>query len=502
MKLMIIIIMYFLFIALVPESPSYYRFLVDTVGSILSLLSLIFLQLYLKSRPLNQKTIFNSQLQLVVYLHMVCTVRGFIGSTATSLFHKKIVMLFDSDPLMFINLFLLRPHVIALMTAYCSTSISKLMLLISTVTFQNLSAKKGFWITLVAVFGITVLDIILIELKCGYNNKETHDQFDYRLILQFELGMMNKTFKRAEENINSTIEDGHGKLHKADKVCTFFPIMQIVCCLTIILEITKLTIVVLLEVRKLFKLNNTNTVPSGHFPPLENPQYKMSAESFQLEISRSEIVLNPTDLKQHINKCSRRLGYENPASEIDCSTNSTNNIAATSVKTNATVGVTPVIVEDTTDAVETSTSEGADDIRKETEKEASIETEETVPTKEDRSTAPQKILEPYSTATVQQSARSSGHSDKTITGTIKNALRLILYRAATLSLVLFLLFIVTYISVYKTNKGKKSFLPWFLVLLSRLMTYFVPVADILYDKDMRLYTFLKVKQLLQRYLQS
>lgn len=55
-KLQIFIIAYFLFISLVPGSPSYYRLLVDTVGTQLSLLSLGFLELYLNSRPLPQQS--------------------------------------------------------------------------------------------------------------------------------------------------------------------------------------------------------------------------------------------------------------------------------------------------------------------------------------------------------------------------------------------------------------------------------------------------------------
>ena len=509
-KLLMFIVVYFFFTAFVPDSPSIYNFLVVTVGAMISVTSLVFLELYLNSRPLNQRNLLNGNLHIIVYTHIICTARYWLVSAATSLFHYQLIEAVLSHPLTFINLMVLRPHIIILLTSYCTMSVSKLILVISPAIFQNISAQKGFWVSMFVVIFLSVLDLILIEIKCGYNEKDLHDQFEYKAVLRFELGMNNNTVEQVLKSINSSTEDSKYQYREEYKGCRFFPFIQILCFAIIGLELIRLFVVVILEVRKLLK---TKRVNDNQAPVLNQPQrqgnHNITSHNCQPTETNRGVVLTPDNFNSIGGNCSRIINVM-PA---DDSTNSIEETTTTSVCHN-TIEMSPSeannsfatrdrsadcieVIDETT--AEENTFSG---------KETLAQTEESVPSTSARNENAKpaaanedhkvQILEPNITAAILKKV-SSRPIERTITETIKNTMRLILFRAATLSLVFFLFYIIAYVSVYSTNNGKELFLPRLALSIARLLTIFVPVGYIAFDRDIRVYVFFKVKHMWQRY---
>ena len=509
--------------------------------------------------------------------------RQWLLSTATSLFHNTIVMLLDSNPLLFINLVVLRPHIIALSTAYCTMSISKLILVISPATFQNLSASKAFWMSTVAVLALPLVDIIPVEIKCGYNNKEVHDQYEYRVILQFELGIKNKTFESTIENITESAQDVFGGYNGKDNVCFVAPIIKIISILTTVLELIKLIIVVMIELRKLVKQKRIEDIPihTIYTKPnsLVNPQLNISQH--HIPPVRTSSLPNPEVTSRNFDTQSNGLVNVLPAEEGDNFTDSEQETATATVVTIAVIEATPAATIDNTDVkndatttviADTNTENSAEFVARtarievnpslldsttarvedngdlieknveqilgsaavikvtsassqNTSKTAEIanEFERTLPSiveievfneeisasKYDTVTSIQQ-MSTTKVFTADQTIKTNNISatpemvplnslQKTVAGTIKNTLKFILFRAVTLVLALFFLYIVALISVYITGQGKQFFFPWFGLLLARLLAIFSPVGYIIFDRDLRIYVFFKVKKMWQRF---
>ena len=237
-KLQIFIIAYFLFISLVPGSPSYYRLLVNTVGTLLSLLSLGFLELYLNSRPLDQKNILNSQLNLIVYFQIAFAIREWMGSIAGSMLRNITIMMLNVCPGVLMALLDPRHYSLGLVTAYCTMSVSKILLIIAPVTFQNLNSSKGFWSSLLAALLVPSVERILNLIKCGDFTMKVEDPFYHALMIRDELGLTNFVF----ENVTASKEE--------TKSCAYFPTLVFVIIVIVTLEMIRLTILIIMETRK------------------------------------------------------------------------------------------------------------------------------------------------------------------------------------------------------------------------------------------------------------
>ena len=114
------------------------------VGYIESIVSLFFTELFLHSRPVNQKNILNSQLHLIVYFQILYTSRIWIVAIAGSMFLSKTFMVFKLYPGVVSALLYTKQYVLSLFTAFFTMSISKLIPVLSPARFQNLSARGEF----------------------------------------------------------------------------------------------------------------------------------------------------------------------------------------------------------------------------------------------------------------------------------------------------------------------------------------------------------------------
>ena len=288
-KLQIFIIAYFLFISLVPVSPSYYRLLVDTVGTPLSLLFLGFLELYLNSRPLNQKNILNSQLHLIVYFQVAFIIWEWMVSLAGSMFRNITLMMLHSCPVVLMALLDPRHYSIGLVTAYCTLSVSKLIMVISPATFQNISSSTGFWYSLLAALLVPLLERLLNLVKCGEFTTEVEDPFYHVMMIREELGLRNFVFGNASRNVSASKEDS-SENEKETKFCAYFPTLVFVVILIVTLEIIKLIIIMIKETTKM----NNKINPQ----PFRNLGFNNLTHNTQPVKATHEVVLNPAELER------------------------------------------------------------------------------------------------------------------------------------------------------------------------------------------------------------
>ena len=501
-KHQIFIITYFLFISLVPDSPSYYRLLllVDSVGTLLSLLSLGFLELFLNSRPLNQKNVLNSQLHLIVYFQLAYTIRAWIASAAGSIFHTITTMMLNSYPQVFLALLMPRHYSIALIVAYCSHSISKLILVISPATFQNIRASTGFWFSLLAALLVPLLNMVLYQIKCG---NEADILFENTKIFREELGLTNLVLGGAEINV-TTAKKGGWELKDKVQSCAGFPTLMVIIISTITLEIIKCILVMIIERIKINnKIHNSSLLPTGQNTNLNNPALNNPLHLIEPVGATNEVVLNPGDLKNNIEVHTSSIIYVRPApgaTPIDLTTPTIGEIVTV---TEEIVTLSEEIVT-STEEVAASTEEIVtltEEIVTATEEVAAL-TEELAASTEEVDASTEEIVtlsEEIDTSTEEVAASRPAIRDISLSKTIKNTLKLILFRAGTLSLIGFTVCIVALIPFLSHNNNPPPFFSKLLTSIARYFAFFLPLAWILFDRDIRVNTFLKLRSLWHRY---
>ena len=535
-KFQIFIITYFLFISLVPGSPSYYRLLVDTIGSVLSLISLIFLELYLKSRPLNQKNILNSQLHLIVYFHIAFTTRSWIASIAGSIFRNMTTLMLDSYPGVFMALLLPRHYSIALVTAYCTFAASKLLLIISPVTFQNISSFKGFRFSFLAALLIPSLDRVFNQIKCGYCTTKEDHPFYNTMIIREELGMPNYVFKGTVVNATTTEEEGRECEAKV-KPCAFFPTLMVVVILMITLEMIKFMLII--KRRKINnKIHNSKLSPPRQSTNPKNLALTNPSHILQPVIATHEVVLSPGDLERGHVVHGSNIIYINPspgdeiiaattmqtialiedsASIVALTSTTTEGNGATSeYPTDLTIGSSSTFEKNAASAEETAAlaeeiASSTEEIVASTEEVAAstqeivASTEELPASREEIAASTQEIAsstQEIAASSEEEAASTEEIRDTSLSGTIKYTVKIILFRAGTLSHSLFGFLMCIIILVPMNVFTNDKHLPFFNRLLSSIARYFayvLPWAWILFDRDIRIYTFLKLRNMRQRY---
>ena len=317
-KLQAFIFVYLLFITAVPDNPSNYRLLVDTVGCMLSLLSLLFLELYLNSRPLNQKNILNSLQHLVLYCQVVYSARFWIVSAAGSMFRNLTLSFLEAYPRLFVALLLPRPYTISLETAYLAVSVSKLILVISPAMFQNLSSRKWFWISTILTLVCPMLDMIVNKLKCKHYIGATDNKFEHTMIFRQELGILNSTSGGEKRNATNPTLQSVG-LSGEESLCYLFPTPGLLCFLILVLEFIRPMSAIIKESRKRSnKPRKTGGIPlptSDNIQRLQEPSSNCSIP--QLVGTTREVVLSPEDLESNITANTRTIIHVRAAIQTD-----------------------------------------------------------------------------------------------------------------------------------------------------------------------------------------
>ena len=143
-----------------------------------------------------------------------------------------------------------RHYSLGLAVAYCTLSVSKLIMVISPVTFQNISSTKGFWFSLLAALVVPLLTEVLNQIKCGDYAKEVDNPFHHTKMIKAELGMPNFVFGGAVAN-DTTTEEEAGELKAEANSCVHFPTLIVFIIVIITFEIIKvIQIMIIIEIRK------------------------------------------------------------------------------------------------------------------------------------------------------------------------------------------------------------------------------------------------------------
>ena len=258
-------VIYLCFLSLVPPSPSYYRFTVDTTGFTFTLASLYYLHCFLKSRPIQERNILNSQSLLLVYVQLVFTVRAYLMSVAAVFLKDQMKTLLDTWPGTMNFIFDGRQYMTGLTAATCLIGLSQLMLISSLTTFQRIGRRSSFLMSTVAVVLCAMLDLGLNLVKCMAEQGH-FVPFKHLNWLTLELGLYNY-------NYTTPLEDHQGEWNFTEPVdsinsenteekCIYFPVSQALILLTILTKLINIIVYILKNINKMKKKRMPLNSPS------------------------------------------------------------------------------------------------------------------------------------------------------------------------------------------------------------------------------------------------
>ena len=192
-------------------------------------------------------------------------------------------------------------------------SISKIILLLSPAVFQNLSHRKGFWVSAGTVMTITLMDMILNVIKCGGGTSDEHDPLEHTKTFMYELGMANDTFGEAVSKISLSENSGENN-DVEDKCRAYFPTTKIIVIATFLLEIVKLILAILIDIRKTIQRKNRVANISKPSPTQLRPcSPQLNSSSLHLPSTTSS---DPEDIATEILSHCSTVIYVRPAPDM------------------------------------------------------------------------------------------------------------------------------------------------------------------------------------------
>ena len=239
---------YLCFLCLVPGSPSYYRFFVDTVGCILTLISLYFLHGFFTSRPIQQRNILNSQALLLVYVQLVFTVRMYIVSVMTTFLQGVMITLLGTCPGTMNIVLGGRHYFVCLIVATCLMGVTQFIMLASPATFQRIRHDAGFWISAVTVVFWGLMDLMLNIVKCMVEQGH-FVPFKHLNWLSLELGLNRYNYTESGPTIWNSTESLEESAAVKEQ-CQFYPVPQTFIFLTLVFKMVNIIIVILSDIKK------------------------------------------------------------------------------------------------------------------------------------------------------------------------------------------------------------------------------------------------------------
>ena len=290
---------------------------------------------------------------------------------------------------------------------------------------------------------------------------KVEDPFYHALMIREELGLTNFVF----ENVTASKEE--------TKSCAYFPTLVFVIIVIVTLEMIRLTILIIMETRKMNKkIFNNTSLRNLHNNIHKNPGFINFAHQPQPD----ELVLNPDDLERDSAAHTSNIIYVNPAPEeglgaaLTIGPNGSSEESACIVYASAPTSDTNGAAIENFAATTSGSGINA----------ASVE--ETPVLRKETHISTEKIR------------------DTSLSRTIKNTLKLILFRSGTFSLIGFIMCIVILvpINVYINDKDL-PFFPQLLISVARYFAFFLPLAWISFDRDIRVHSLLKLRNMWQRH---
>ena len=292
---LIILVVYVGLMAIVPEMPNSYTLIVNCLGFFLTIMSSVFLLWFLETRPIAQKNLLNRILVLFVMLLLLTTVRSFLTSVLSYFWNMNLAHLIEEHPLLTVELLSTRSYMILTTTVMCSLSGGRLLLFVNPVLFNQI--RPSTWACVVALIAITTeaIDIVYNCFICADQVSIKHDMVV--LMFKIEMGIP----------VNFTTPTV-GK-EDQQKPCFHLPIITLMTLLSILLEVSKLSYILIKEFIKFKKANQVaprakqTNVPSlgPSLPKRPNRMHNSSRSKSLTEIganSAKQIVLRRHSFSQ------------------------------------------------------------------------------------------------------------------------------------------------------------------------------------------------------------
>ena len=289
---------YVLLVMFVPNLPSYYTFIVTSLAYIITLLVFFIFIHFLNSKP---KRLLNRLLVLFLTTGILATTRCYFMCFATSLFHSSLDNFVNSYRTFSIIILPLNSYSIFVAGGFLWLSLGRLLLFVHPSFYQRVNPSSCSQFAGISILLIGVLDSLYNWVKCG--NYEDHTNIRLLKLLRGELGLLqdanpcNKTTFRQEN----------------EKECTFFPTIQILTITSLVLEIIKVFVSTLKDVKngkrqsKVFPLKPLTEIKvkrvlparqiqrSETFPKFSQVKFKNVERRHSISGSRTIPLINLTD---------------------------------------------------------------------------------------------------------------------------------------------------------------------------------------------------------------
>ena len=243
-----------------PPMPSYYGFVVNTVGFLVTGLSTADL---IKDLNKHQKSPTNRIFLLYLFGSLLLLGRTYILSIPACWFNSTLSTFFQNQPILSTSLFSMRPYILLQAGLVCTLSAARLLLFVSPATFQNATGQPIWMILSGSVsFLIVVLDHIYSAVHCNiYSDGSKVDQMITRIALRKELGIQNvktnRTCSRTTDLVKHISEE-----ETETGVCKLFPTFAILTSICLFLEFIKVGLAIKKEMLKIRRKNTV--VPSSN----------------------------------------------------------------------------------------------------------------------------------------------------------------------------------------------------------------------------------------------
>ena len=237
---LIILVVYVGLMTIVPEMPNSYTLIVNCLGFFLTIISSVFLLWFLETRPIAQKNLLNRILVLFVLLLLLTTVRSFLTSVLSYFWNMNLAHLIEEHPLLTVELLSTRSYMILTTTVMCSLSGGRLLLFVNPVLFNQIRPSTGACVVALIAITTEVIDIVYNCFICADQVSIKHDMV--MLMFKIEMGIpVNFTTPTVGKD--------------QQKPCFHLPIITLMTLLSILLEVSKLSYILIKEFIKFKKAN-------------------------------------------------------------------------------------------------------------------------------------------------------------------------------------------------------------------------------------------------------
>ena len=231
-------------VVLVPDMPSTYTFVINSLGFIVTMSASVLLLAFLSTRSISQKNLLNRILALITIIMVLGSLRHYLMSFIACFWNFELKELVGSYPALSAGLLSARPCILMLSVALCALSTGRLLLVTNPVAFHKIN------LTIMWAVVTGLLAAVLTGLYYAYGVTVCHGTQTSGMLetLKTELGIPKKFEDNATANTKNPLEE--------DKAgCRLIPLLPLMMTLFILLEMAEPIYVLVKEFIKLKKEN-------------------------------------------------------------------------------------------------------------------------------------------------------------------------------------------------------------------------------------------------------